>query len=371
MPHSLSLIRVLFVVLAIFFATAYMISGVSPEDSSYYIRVGGGVAAGASISLAIIVLDLFFKRFRLLTLNTTTLGLLFGYLLGKAVNLVIANGFALLSISLSMATVEFVQMSVFLCSIYIGIIATLKASDEIAVSIPFIRLHPLEQKRKSLIVDVTALLDPRLIDLAATGVFDEAMIIPRHLIKELYDQLESSDEASRYKARRGIETAKKLESFPSLGLRYTESDFTDAKDHLSKLVKLARLSHADILTADFSKVQQPSVEGVKLINMHALSNALKPLAQMGEMLNIKIQRYGKEPRQGVGYLDDGTMVVINGGADFIGETVRAQVLSVKHTTSGRMIFCNAVDGDISLEDDASALPEEECSSTSAKNYFAL
>ena len=86
-----------------------------------------------------------------------------------------------------------------------------------------------------------------------------------------------------------------------------------------------------------------SIEGIKIINLHTLSNALKPLMQAGEFIKIKIQRYGKEPRQGVGYLDDGTMVVVNGGGKFIGDVIDAQVLSVKHTSSGRMVFCNACD----------------------------
>jgi uncharacterized protein YacL len=107
---------------------------------------------------------------------------------------------------------------------------------------------------------------------------------------------------------------------------------------------------ADLLTADISRIEQASIEGVRIINIHTLSNALKPLTHSGETLTIKVQRYGKEPRQGVGYLEDGTMVVINGGADFIGETIKTHVLSVKHTSSGRMIFCNA------LEDEEDDIP---------------
>jgi uncharacterized protein YacL len=98
-----------------------------------------------------------------------------------------------------------------------------------------------------------------------------------------------------------------------------------------------------LITADISRIQMASIEGIRVINIHTLSNALKPLMQAGEFIKIKVQRYGKEPRQGVGYLEDGTMVVVNGGGNYIGETIDAKVLSVKHTTSGRMIFCNAID----------------------------
>jgi uncharacterized protein YacL len=127
------------------------------------------------------------------------------------------------------------------------------------------------------------------------------------------------------------------------------------KELASKIIRLGRLLDANILTADAGKIQSSAVEGVRLINLHALSNALKPLMQTGEQIRVKIQRYGKEPRQGVGYLEDGTMVVVNGGGSYIGETIDAIVLSVKHTSSGRIIFCNAPDHD----ERPSHTPQEE------------
>ncbi len=120
-----------------------------------------------------------------------------------------------------------------------------------------------------------------------------------------------------------------LESLPALDLRYVDTDFPDVKDPMTKLIRLARFLDANIITSDMNRIQQSFHEGVSIINIHMLSNALKPITQTGEHINIKIQRYGKEPRQGVGYLEDGTMVVVNGGAEYIGETIKAQVLSVE------------------------------------------
>ena len=118
-------------------------------------------------------------------------------------------------------------------------------------------------------------------------------------------------------------------------------NFTDKANRDYKLIQLARLLDAHILTADPSGLNAHTYEGVKWINLFTLSNALKPVVQTGETIPIKIQRYGKEPLQGVGYLDDGTMVVVNGGSAYLGEIVQVQVLSVKHTPTGRMIFCNS------------------------------
>ena len=165
--------------------------------------------------------------------------------------------------------------------------------------------------------------------------------------------------SSKNKARRCLDVIKKLESVPALEIKINDTDFPDVKEMQGKLIRLARLLDANLLTADINRIQMASIEGIRVINMHALSNALKPLMQAGEYIKIKIQRYGKEPRQGVGYLDDGTMVVVNGGGNYIGETIEAKVLSVKHTTSGRMIFCNAVDDEgVSYEDEDEHLDDE-------------
>jgi len=149
-------------------------------------------------------------------------------------------------------------------------------------------------------------------------LLDNYLVIPRFIITEFYALNERGDEAARYKARRSLEVVKKLETLPSLGLRYTDTDFTDVKDPMEKLIKLSRLLDANILTADVSQIQQSTVEDIRIIKFQQLCNALKPLSQSGEFINIKIQRYGKEPRQGVGYLVDGTMVVVNGGLRRLG-----------------------------------------------------
>jgi uncharacterized protein YacL len=176
--------------------------------------------------------------------------------------------------------------------------------------------------------------------------------LARFLIKELYSQAENPDEMVRARARRSLEVIKKLENMPDLALRYNDTDFPEVRDVNSKLIRLARLVDANLLTADISRVQISTMEGVRVINVHSLSNSLKPLTQAGEFIKVKVQRFGKEPRQGVGYLEDGTMVVVNGGGDHIGATINARVLSVKHTASGRMIFCNAFDEEGELLDDS-------------------
>lgn len=220
---------------------------------------------------------------------------------------------------------------------------TQRASNEIYVSIPFIKFTPTAQQTKDVLLDLSALADARIIDLASSGLLDKRLILPRFLLKELHQQEESRDEYTASRCKRSLDVVKKLEMLPDLNLRFQDTDFPDVKEMTAKVLRLARLLDADILSADINRVQMSQTEGVRVINLFALSNALKPLMQKGEVLTIKIQRHGKEELQGVGYLDDGTMVVVNGGGDYIGESITASVLSVKHTSSGRMIFCNVAD----------------------------
>lgn len=186
-------------------------------------------------------------------------------------------------------------------------------------------------------------------------------------MKQLYEMAESQIETQKNRARRALDIVKKMEELPSLELRFNETDFPEIKELPAKLIRLSRLLNANLLTADMNQIEQSSIEDVRIINIHALAKALKPLTQNGEFIQIKVQRYGKEARQGIGYLDDGTMVVVNGGAEYIGEIIKVQVLSVKHTSSGRMIFCNAMGEEFA---DAEEVPSQEAEQT-AKNYFAL
>lgn len=342
MNVSLAFMRIFFVILSIFFMTIFMISSPGGATASHVFM---GIGIGFLFGLLLIGFDTLFRKFNLRSFNIAIIGIFIGYLMGQALVLVFDAILDISSISIVLQpqVLEIIKIALFLFGTYLGTIMTLRASDELYVSIPFIKFAPTSHKKKDLIVDLSVLSDARIIDLSTTGLLDHQLIIPRFLIKELYAQVEIGDEISKSKARRSLDSIKKLEAIPSLELRFNDTDFPEVKDSTGKLIRLARLLDANILTADISRIQMATIEGIRIINIHALSNALKPLMQTGEMIKIKIQRYGKEPRQGVGYLDDGTMVVVNGGGNYIGETIEAQVLSVKHTSSGRMIFCNALD----------------------------
>lgn len=350
MNISLAFIRIFFTVISIFFMTTYMLS--RPGDLLAINNAIIGVSLGCVFSLVLIGFDALFRRFSLRSFNITVVGLFIGYLMGQALVLIFDAilGLSAVDPTLTPKTLEVIKIALFLFGTYIGAIMTLRASDELYISIPFVKFAPTAQKKRDLLIDSSTLSDTRIIDMCSTGIIDHHVVIPRFVIKELYAQIETGNEDVKSRAHHCLEVIKKMEELETLGLRFNDTDFPEVKDATSKLTRLARLTDANILTADISRVQMASIEGVQIINLHSLSNALKPLMEKGEIIKIKIQRHGKEPRQGVGYLDDGTMVVINGGGDFIGKLIDAQVLSVKHTSSGRMIFCNAFETGLNATD---------------------
>jgi uncharacterized protein YacL len=345
---STPFIRTLFVILSVIFMITFAV-GIEPESTFW--TYTWGTMLGLSVGGTLIGVELFFKKFNLRSFNLAIIGLFLGYLMALALILIFD---AILNISRVHPHHFFVELGkilLFLFGTYLGVMMTLRAADEFYVSIPFVKFSPTTHPVKDILLDLSALGDQRIIDLAASGLLDKRLLFPRFLLKELHKLEESQDETISSKAKRSLEVVKKLEMLPELQLRYHDTDFPEVKEITNKVLRLARLLDADVLSADINRVQMAQIEGVRIINIHALSNALKPLMQRGEFLKIKVQRYGKEELQGVGYLEDGTMVVVNGGGDYIGETITGRVLSVKHTTSGRMVFCNLANGEDTLYDE--------------------
>lgn len=345
MNLSLAFTRIFFLLLSVIFMTIFM---VTITDKPSIFDAFWGVGIGVIFAFVLYLFDHFFRRFNLRSFNIVVIGLFIGYLMGSALVLILNALVDITTVAYPYESeiTEILKIALFLFGTYLGTIMTLRFSDEFYISIPFVKFSAVEQKKKDLIVDASFLYDPRIIDLCSSGIFDNHLVIPRFIIKDLYTQLESTDEHIKERAKKSLDTLKNLEELPFLDIRYSDTDFPQMVDHASKLVRLARFMEGNILSSDISRIQISSADGVRIINLNALANALKPLMQAGEQLRIKIQRYGKEPKQGVGYLEDGTMVVVNGGGDFISETIVAQVLSVKHTTSGRIIFCNAVEDEM-------------------------
>lgn len=362
MERSLNYTRFFFLIFCTLFFTAYALIH-TPQESLLFnvlIGIGGGFAFGCCV----IGFDSLFRLLKLATINLVALGLVLGLLLGylsiQLMDLFIPGTVA----TEYTASLDALKICLYLLTAYLGIAAVLRSSFES----PNLQATAQPSKVKSLLIDLSALHDPRLLDLAMTGVVDSHLLISRPLIQMCTEMGESPDTALRLKGKKCLEHFKKLETLPQLDIRVIDEMGIDAsKEITQKLLDLARQHNANILTGEGSRLQQNQYEGVKTIALNHLATALKPQANSGECLTVKIQRYGKEAHQGIGYLDDGTMVVINGGADYIGESIKTQVLSVKHTSSGRIIFTNAIDG-VSFPEGGHQTVNSE---TAVRNYCAL
>ncbi len=350
MKTPLSFMRIFYTILSVILLTTYAIT--TNLGQSTLLNIFVGTFLGLLISGLMIGADYLLKRVDFRSLTITLIGLVFGFMIGQVFLMILTNVLDASLFDLSQTSALFLKIALFLTCAYLGMLITLRTSEQTLLNLPFLKNQSGKGAgiKRELILDSSILADSRLIDIASSGLLDQQAVIPRFVLNDLYNLADSPDEQAKARAKRSLDTYKKLETLPNLELRIMEIDFPEIRDVQGKLIRLAREQDSAIFTADVSRVQQLAIDGVKFININALSNALKPITQTGEILLIKIQRYGKEPRQGVGYLEDGTMVVVNSGAEYIGETIRAQVLSVKHTASGRMIFCNAADEGITQFD---------------------
>jgi uncharacterized protein YacL len=186
------------------------------------------------------------------------------------------------------------------------------------------------------VLDTSVIIDGRIIEIVESGFLEGPLLLPRFVLRELQAIADSSDAMRRARGRRGLEVLTKLQTLAPLEI--VERDFEGVADVDAKLVLLARERSAKLVTNDFNLNRVASVEGVAVLNMNGLANAVKPALLPGEDLRVALIKEGKEPHQGVGYLDDGTMIVVENGRRMVGETVDVSVTSALQTAAGRMIF---------------------------------
>lgn len=188
------------------------------------------------------------------------------------------------------------------------------------------------------IIDTSVIIDGRIADLSETGFLEGVLVVPQFVLQELQSIADSPDPLRRTRGRRGLDILKRMQNQAFIEIKIIDEDFPRIKEVDAKLVALAKKKQAKIITNDFNLNKVADLQGVAVLNINQLANALKPVVLPGETLHILIMKEGKEPLQGIGYLDDGTMVVVDHAKDLVGETLTVVVTSVLQTTAGRMIF---------------------------------
>lgn len=221
---------------------------------------------------------------------------------------------------------------------YLGLVIGSKKSEEIS----FPSFGPFKKGVKSnndyRILDTSVIIDGRVADICDTGFIEGDLIVPQFILDELQHIADSSDSMKRSRGRRGLDVLNRMQKSVNINIEVVDQDFPKIKEVDSKLVALAKKMNGKLITNDFNLNKVAELQGIKILNVNELANALKPVVLPGEVVSVKIIKEGKEPGQGVAYLDDGTMVVVDHANKHLGENVEALVTSVLQTTAGRMIF---------------------------------
>ena len=221
---------------------------------------------------------------------------------------------------------------------YLSVVLVYKTRHRYSFIIPYIEFHRLQKGPRALMLDTSAIIDGRIADICDTRVFDTPIIIPRFILRELQAIADSSDRLKRSRGRRGLDVVNRLQESKAIEIHIEEGEVPGSDSVDSKLVRLANSMAARIVTTDFNLNKVAQIQGVGVLNINELANALRPVFIPGEELNIQVVREGSEQGQGIGYLDDGTMVVIDGGIEHLGSSAAVEVTRTLQTAAGKMVF---------------------------------
>ncbi len=199
---------------------------------------------------------------------------------------------------------------------------------------------PERASAEKVLLDTSAIIDGRIAEISQTGFIMGTLVVPRFVLEELQRIADSADTLRRNRGRRGLDILNRLQKEDSVPVEISDTDFENIHEVDAKLVKFAKQAHAPIITNDFNLNKVAELQGVKVLNINELANAVKPALLPGEEMEVKIIQEGKEAGQGVGYLDDGTMIVVEGGKGFLNNSLEVTVTRVLQTAAGRMIFAH-------------------------------
>jgi uncharacterized protein YacL len=290
-------------------------------------------AVGAAAGLAIVIFEIRIKQVSLTRLIGAAFGSVLGILGAYLIALVLGQALP------GYRTVPFLQVSVLALMTYCGLVVG-AAKGEMLNLAALGGLFGGEKVSKNTfkILDTSVIIDGRIADIVETGFVDGTLVIPQFVLRELQQVADSSDSMKRNRGRRGLDILHRIQKMPQLDIQIFEDDFPNVREVDMKLIELAKVYSCKIVTNDFNLNKVAQLHGVEVLNINELANALKPVVLPGELMRVFILKEGKEYNQGVAYLDDGTMVVVDNARKMISKTIDVAVTSVLQTTAGKMIF---------------------------------
>ena len=298
------------------------------------IAVSIGLASGAAVLLVERVL----KGFSLRGLSAATFGLFVGW----TISYFIGNSVLFSFIDTEAKLIA--QIIMYVVSSYLGMMIALRGSDEFHLVIPYVRFRREDRPERLVLLDTNVIIDGRVQEVCATGFLNAVLIVPRFVLHELQYIADAAEETRRARGRRGLEVLKALQQNPHVEVKIHEDELSAIKEVDNKLVQLARMLNAEILTNDYNLNRIAELQRVKVLNLHELVKSLRPVVLPGEKLSVKLVKEGRELDQAVAYLEDGTMVVVNRSRRHIGHEVEVIIDSVLQTSAGRMAFADLAGG---------------------------
>ena len=292
-----------------------------------------GALTGFAFAVAVILFELRLRRASLRRLIGAATGSILGILGAYLTSLIFTHT------TMPESTRSFFSLAVFLVMAYIGLILGANKGDMLNLqALGGLFGSERNMKHSFKLLDTSVIIDGRVADIADALFLDGTIIIPQFVLHELQLVADSADPLKRQRGRRGLEVLQRIQKMPHLEVQIAEDDFAQIADVDLKLIELAKRYDAKIVTNDFNLNKVATLQGIEIMNVNQLANALKPVVLPGESMRVFILREGKEYNQGVAYLDDGTMVVVDGARKMINKTIDITVTSVHQTTAGKMIF---------------------------------
>lgn len=332
---ALWVIRILF--LSMCTMGGYAISQVRPEF------VGGqysglfGMIIGFGFGWLMIAVDEMLKGFSLRAFSATTFGLLLGIVVAQLID----HSGLFDNLEQASPTRWMIRLCLFLSFSYIGIILAMRSNKEdFSLIIPYVRFAPRNKPDNLLLLDTSVIIDGRVADLIEAGFVEGIIVVPRFVLKEIQQVADSNDPIKRARGRRGLEMLNRIQRNQRSEVKIHDGDFADESEVDSKLIRLARNLNAKLFTNDHNLGKIAELQNISCVNLHELARTLKPILLPGETIALRVVREGKDKGQGVGYMPDGTMVVINNGQPHIGQQVEVQVQSLIQTGAGVIVFAD-------------------------------
>jgi uncharacterized protein YacL len=321
---DLLLIRILFT--AVLGTAAFFLR---PLDLQPPVAAVVGVLAGACV----VLFELRIKEISLKRLIGAAFGSVLGIIGAYLISLVLSHALP------ESGTVRFVEIALLGWMMYCGLVVGAAKGDMLNLAaLGGLFGGDKVTKNTFKILDTSVIIDGRIVDIAETGFIDGAIVIPQFVLRELQLVADSSDSNKRNRGRRGLDILQRLQKMAEINIQIIEDDFPNVREVDMKLIELAKVYDCKIVTNDFNLNKVAQLRGVDVLNINELANALKPVVLPGETMRVFILKEGKEYNQGVAYLDDGTMVVVDNARKMISKTIDVAVTSVLQTTAGKMIF---------------------------------